>query len=170
MSRYEVQLGAHAAVVDVRLHPEGGWWVALDGADPVHLRGGAVGAAEWRLDGDGQHHSVAVHVDGERLSVQSGGHGLSGTVVDPRDRALDALSTDAHGEIVTPMPGAVVRVLVAAGAEVTAGQVLVVVEAMKMENEFKAPAAGVVEAVHVQAGSSVDAGALLVSVRTEEGA
>ncbi|HHO51784.1 MAG TPA: hypothetical protein ENK18_13135 [Deltaproteobacteria bacterium] len=68
------------------------------------------------------------------------------------------------------MPGAVVRVLVAAGAEVTAGQVLVVVEAMKMENEFKAPAAGVVEAVHVQAGSSVDAGALLVSVRTEEGA
>lgn len=154
-------------MVDVSAHPEGGWWVALDGAQPVHLRGGAVGAAEWWVDA-GARAAVAVHVDGERVAAQINGHGLIGSVIDPRDHALDALSGEAQGEIVTPMPGAVVRVLVAPGAEVEAGQVLVVVEAMKMENEFKAPVAGTVEAVHVEAGTSVDAGALLVTVRSGE--
>ncbi|MCB9680888.1 MAG: biotin/lipoyl-binding protein [Alphaproteobacteria bacterium] len=60
------------------------------------------------------------------------------------------------------MPGAVVRVQVSAGDSVHAGQVLVVVEAMKMENEFKAPFAGVVASVEVAAGQAVESGAVLV--------
>jgi pyruvate carboxylase subunit B len=62
------------------------------------------------------------------------------------------------------MAGRVVRVLVAQGQSVTARQGVVVVEAMKMENELRAPYAGVVKAVHVGAGASVDVGQMLVEL------
>ena len=66
--------------------------------------------------------------------------------------------------LTAPMPGRVVHVLVTEGASVEAGQGLVVVEAMKMENELRAPRAGRIELVAVREGQAVDAGALLVVV------
>jgi len=66
--------------------------------------------------------------------------------------------------LVAPMPGRVVRVLAAEGREVDVGEGLVVIEAMKMENELKAPRKGRVSEVAVQEGQAVDAGALLVVV------
>lgn len=66
--------------------------------------------------------------------------------------------------ITAPMPGRVVRVLVAAGDRVEAGQSLVVVEAMKMENEISAPRAGRVGEVGVAAGQSVESGRLLLTI------
>jgi biotin carboxyl carrier protein len=62
------------------------------------------------------------------------------------------------------MPGAVARVLVKPGDAVQKGQVLVVVEAMKMENEFKSPVDGVVREVHAVPGTAVEANTLLVVV------
>ena len=72
----------------------------------------------------------------------------------------------AHGEqaIVAPMPGRVVRVLVAPGDEVAARQPVVVVEAMKMENELRSPKAGRVKDVPVTEGTSVEAGRVLVVI------
>jgi biotin carboxyl carrier protein len=67
--------------------------------------------------------------------------------------------------VVAPMPGKVVRVPVAAGDSVRAGQPVVVVEAMKMENELRAGRDGVVAAVHAREGMSVEAGALLVVIQ-----
>lgn len=74
--------------------------------------------------------------------------------------------TAADGEqlIVAPMPGKVVRVLVASGDEVKTRQGLVVVEAMKMENELRSPKDGRVKDVRVQQGMSVEAGRVLVVV------
>jgi len=66
--------------------------------------------------------------------------------------------------LTSPMPGRVVRVLAAAGADVRVGQGLVVVEAMKMENELRAPRAGRVLEVAVREGQTVEAGALLAVV------
>jgi biotin carboxyl carrier protein len=72
----------------------------------------------------------------------------------------------AHGEqkIAAPMPGRVVRVLVAQGDTVDARQPVVVVEAMKMENELRSPKAGRVKDVAVAAGASVEAGRVLVVI------
>jgi biotin carboxyl carrier protein len=72
----------------------------------------------------------------------------------------------AAGErrVSAPMPGRIVRVLVRAGDTVAAGQPLVVVEAMKMENELKSPKAGRVKEVSVGEGMSIEAGRLLVVV------
>jgi pyruvate carboxylase subunit B len=62
------------------------------------------------------------------------------------------------------MPGLVVRVAVQRGDDVVAGQGLVVMEAMKMENELRAASSGKVKAVHVQPGTAVDKGALLIEL------
>lgn len=72
----------------------------------------------------------------------------------------------AHGEqkVTAPMPGRVVRVLVAHGEEVEARQPVVVVEAMKMENELRSPKTGRVKDVTVEAGTSVEAGRVLVVI------
>ncbi|MGB2714541.1 MAG: biotin/lipoyl-containing protein [Vicinamibacterales bacterium] len=83
-------------------------------------------------------------------------------------RSQRAAETPAHTHgdqsVTAPMPGRVLRVLVAAGDAVSAGQGLVVVEAMKMENELRAPRAGRVKDVSVSAGASVDAGRVLVVI------
>ena len=80
-------------------------------------------------------------------------------------RAADA-GSGAAGEqkISAPMPGRVVRVLVAAGDEVQARQPVVVVEAMKMENELRSPKSGRVKDVAVAAGASVEAGRVLMVI------
>jgi biotin carboxyl carrier protein len=67
--------------------------------------------------------------------------------------------------LAAPMPGKVVRVLVKAGDPVTARQPVVVVEAMKMENELRASRDGTVAEIHVREGMSVDAGALLLVIQ-----
>ena len=73
---------------------------------------------------------------------------------------------DASGpaRIAAPMPGKLVRLLVEVGQQVDSGQGLVVIEAMKMENELRAPRAGKVKEMPVQEGQAVDAGALLIVI------
>jgi biotin carboxyl carrier protein len=91
-------------------------------------------------------------------------------VVDERTRHIRSLTAGANATrgpatVRAPMPGLVVRVLVETGQEVAAGAGIVVLEAMKMENELKAPAAGVVKGVRVAAGEPVEKGQVLVELR-----
>lgn len=81
-----------------------------------------------------------------------------------RSRRVAAAASTGVQRIVAPMPGRVLRVLVAPGDEVAARQPLVVVEAMKMENELSSPRAGRVKEVAARPGVSVEAGRLLVVV------
>ncbi len=89
------------------------------------------------------------------------------SVIDERTRHIRSLTGGGRqragaGEVRAPMPGLVLRVLVAPGQQVEAGAGLAVLEAMKMENQIKAPAAGVVEAVRVVPGLAVEKGQVLV--------
>ena len=89
--------------------------------------------------------------------------------LDERTRTIRDLTAAAAGPagpapLVAPMPGLIVRVNVAPGDVVHAGQGLVVMEAMKMENELRAAAAGTVRAVHAAPGSAVNKGAVLVEL------
>jgi propionyl-CoA carboxylase alpha chain len=81
-------------------------------------------------------------------------------------RAVDQV---AEGSALAPMPGGVVRVAVAEGDQVVGGQVLVVLEAMKMEHAVNASAAGVVTEVNVSVGDQVETGRILVVVDTGSG-
>ena len=99
------------------------------------------------------------------LSVD--GHRFSGEALDERTRAIrdiTAKASEASGPapLVAPMPGLIVRVNVAHGDAVQPGHGLVVIEAMKMENELRAPGAGTVKAIHVASGQAVEKGALLI--------
>lgn len=89
--------------------------------------------------------------------------------LDERTRAIRDLSAASAGAagpapLVAPMPGLVVRVNVAVGDQVVAGQGLVVMEAMKMENELRSASAGIVRLVHVAPGAAVNKGAVLVEL------
>jgi biotin carboxyl carrier protein len=103
--------------------------------------------------------------------VQRGGEVWTAEVVDERARVLRALRPagskgDASGLVRAPMPGLVLRVEVEVGQQVAAGSGLVVLEAMKMENEIRAAGAGTVQAVLVEVGQAVEKGAVLVEVAT----
>ncbi len=103
------------------------------------------------------------------LALGVGGRHVRARVTDGRrPRTVEAARVGGDQAVVAPMPGRLVRVLVAPGDTVQAGQGLAVVEAMKMENEVASPAAGVVSDVRAAAGDSVESGAVLVVVSTEE--
>lgn len=87
-------------------------------------------------------------------------------VTDPRESggANHKRASEGRRDVKSPMPGKVVRVLVEPGSVVEAGQGLVVVEAMKMQNEMKAPKSGKVIALAARAGASVTAGEVLVTL------
>ena len=99
-----------------------------------------------------------LHLGGFRFDVEA---------LDERTRSIRQLAGSAAtpagpASLAAPMPGLVVRLLVQPGEHVKAGQGLVVIEAMKMENELRASAPGVVRAVTVTPGSAVEKGAVLV--------
>ncbi len=82
---------------------------------------------------------------------------------EPKKEEAPAAPAGAQS-VEAPMPGNIWKVLVKAGDQVEEGQALVILEAMKMENEISAPAAGTVAKVHVDEGASVDSGDVLVSL------
>ena len=101
-----------------------------------------------------------IWVDGFRHEVEA---------LDERMRAIRELAGATAGPagpapLVAPMPGMIVRVNVEVGARVHPGQGLVVMEAMKMENELRAQAEATVRAVHAQPGAAVEKGALLIEL------
>jgi pyruvate carboxylase subunit B len=99
--------------------------------------------------------------------VGLGGASYSARVVDERTRHIQSLTAGVASQsgpavLKAPMPGLVVRVLVAPGEQVAAGQGLVVLEAMKMENELRAPAGAMVRSVSAAPGQAVEKGQVLV--------
>jgi biotin carboxyl carrier protein len=164
---YEVTVGGRTRHVDVRRAGDG-WVVSVDGGAPRSVGGGRVGTAEWRVEQDGAAQIVGLVPDGGDVHVQIDGHALRVKVVDPRKDALSLGAASQAGSVVTEMPGAVVRVLVSQGQAVTKGQPVVVVEAMKMENEFRASIAGTVARIAVKPGDRVESGTLLLAIEPGE--
>lgn len=104
-----------------------------------------------------------------RYTLSIDGHRYEVEALDERARTIRDLSAaraapSGPSPLVAPMPGLVVRVSVAVGDAVQAGQALVVMEAMKMENELRSAASGTVKAVHAVPGTAVEKGAVLVEL------
>ncbi len=100
-----------------------------------------------------QGRSYEVRLEGDQAEVR----GLAFQIEDEVENGTNAGGRSGVVKIASPMPGRVIRVLVAAGDTVKAGQGIVVVEAMKMQNEMKSPKAGVVKQLNAQAGGTVAA-------------
>ena len=116
---------------------------------------------------DAEVHECRVSEVQDGFDVGLHGRNYPVTIVDPK-RLRSGQDADRHhhglAEIVAPMPGKVVRVQIEAGASVEKGSGIVVVEAMKMQNEMKSPRAGVVVAINVKPGDTVNAGDVLAVI------
>jgi biotin carboxyl carrier protein len=161
--KYRVTIEGREREVDVTLTPDGRASVTLDGA-PVEADVERVpGGVSLRIAG--RIFDVALGGKADDLQLAAGASRSIAQVQSERARAKNkgrGLGTGGK-ELRAPMPGRVVKVLVSAGAEVGAGQPLVVIEAMKMENELRATSAGKVASVHVAEGASVEGRALLIT-------
>jgi biotin carboxyl carrier protein len=153
--------------VEIDHLPNGELSVLVDGrrvaADVVT----AAGSAAMRIDG----HVVDLCLEGAPpgVGVVARGRRFYAKVESERMRALAAAiggkeAAAGEGTVVSPMPGRVLKVLVAEGDLVQAGAPLVVVEAMKMENELCSARSGTVRKIHVTRGQNVEGGARLVEV------
>jgi biotin carboxyl carrier protein len=183
--RFEVETGRRRRTIDVR-RSGGDWTVTMDGRPmsvnftrvgdrwsmlvrPIEVDPGSTSLPNQPAPARGSSYEVAiesrrqgrhiVHVDGHLVpvTVRVPGRGRSAS-------SGDGSSATGPVSVVAPMPGRVVKVLVAPGDAVLARQGLVVVEAMKMENELRAPRAGTVADVRVREGAPVDANAVLVVI------
>ena len=112
---------------------------------------------------EGRSYEVSVEPSGGKYLVRHGAHEQVVELADASRAGREELRRKGGPEeIVSVMPGKIVRILVEAGADVQAGQGLVVIEAMKMENEIAAPRAGKVAEVAVAPGQTVENGTKLV--------
>jgi biotin carboxyl carrier protein len=173
--RYHAVVGGEERLVEVS--PQGSAWrVAIhagkaEGPNPrvlvvdaVHLAGRAMSLL---VDGRSVRCEVEPAKDG-RIAVLVGDEVHPLEILDERRlrlrRASGQFSLEGPQRIDAPMPGKIVRVLVKQGDQVHEGQGLIVVEAMKMENELKSPKSGTVAELHAQEGQPVEAGAKLAVV------
>ena len=164
--RYFVGLGAREISVDVTSLSSGGWDVRIDGKEVAvdALRAGD--GLSIRVDG----RMIDLLLDGTLPEVNFVASGVRGQAVieTERTRASRSLHRGAAAKgpefVTAPMPGRIVRVLVAPGDTVESGAPLVVIEAMKMENELHALHTARVGQVLVRPGDTVEGGAKLISL------
>ncbi len=163
--RYHVTLRHRTYVIDVdggavtvdgeRLETHA---AAIPGTPLLHL---LLGKESWTV--------ACQRLDGRRWALGAAGERVEVEVQDDRAKQIEALTGQGRkpvlgGVVKAPMPGLVVRVAVTQGQAVETGEGLVVVEAMKMENELRAAYPAVVEQIHVSAGQRVEKGAPLVTL------
>lgn len=146
------------------VRPHGGEALVLD-ARPVS-------PGCWSILVGQRSYTVAVRQDRSVYTVEMGGRTWSFDLRDPARAFSSSPTATGQGEglIKAPMPGRIIRVLVQMGDTVKSGQGVVVVEAMKMENELTAPRDGVVSEVHVAEGQTVESQDPLLLIRDHRSA
>lgn len=160
--RYRVTIEGRERDVDVAIAPSGSISVSLDGQPFDGEVRPVPGGVSLRIGGKVKDVFVA---GTDEVQLASGPARGRAEVVSERQRKERGRSAGggAQKELRAPMPGRIVRVLVKKGDSVEGGQPLVVMEAMKMENELRAAAAATIADVHVSEGASVEARAMLIT-------
>ena len=148
---------------DFRVHTR---WIETEFTTEIEPWDGAI---EDGFDAEELYRTVVVEVEGRRLKVgvpagifAAGENARLGKA--PRRAATHAAGAGSEGTIASPMQATVVKIMVEQGASVVAGDILCVLEAMKMEQPIMAPKDGVVESINVRVGDSVSGGHLLAVV------
>lgn len=143
---HSIKIDVDGGVHDITFHDDGTASIG-ETTWPVSQEGDVVTVGDVRIP-VGPHDRDRIVVDGRQTPYRILElHGLAGA---------DESGAGGHGPIHAPMTGRLEELLVAPGQTVAAGDVLFVLEAMKMRNQIKAQAAGTVEAIHVEPGSTVD--------------
>jgi len=162
-SRFTAVVGDATRAVEVVALGEGRYQVSVDGTVST-VDGRRTGAAGFSLLIDHALTDVSVVMRGDTYLVDVGGRVHRVQLLDARRARTAAAPGAGEREVRAAMPGKIVAVLVEVGATVTRGQGLLVIEAMKMENEVTAPRDGTVQEIRAQPGQTVEAGELLAVI------
>lgn len=141
--------------------------VAVDGNEFL-VDGKRTGLANYSLIVDNRSFEVDVDISEDEYRVLVDGRSYHIHLIDERRMRLggfqSGIQLQGRQEVLVPMPGKVIAVLVGEGDRVEKGQGLVIVEAMKMENEVRSPISGEIKEVRVKAGEALEVGNILVVV------
>lgn len=161
---YEISIDGKNHRLDLD-HAEGRWNCRLDGRE-VEVDAVLARPNVLSLRIGNKAYEVKCERVGSDLHIWVGSVRYAAEVRDPRSLRGRVRATDDHGpkKLTAPMPGKVVRILVSEGAEIEAGAGILVVEAMKMQNEVKSPKKGTVQKITVREGTAVNAGDVLAIV------
>lgn len=162
---FEVEIGGRRRKVEITEAPSSSHFL-LDGAT-VNADVEEIAEGIYSVLLNGASFEVSVEREGRGLRVRAAGKEWKADVLDSRHlhHGRDSVAeAEGRQHVTAPMPGKVVRVLVKLGDEVEVGRGLVVVEAMKMQNEIRSPKTGTVERLLVSEGQAVNAGDTLAVV------
>ena len=162
---YEVAIAEKTYRVELQRTGQG-WQCKLDGRElPLDVTSAQNGVLSLLLNG--KSYEIKQEIAGSETNIVVGHERFSVALRDPRSfRSRRAAVGTEQGvkKITAPMPGKIVRLLASEGSTVEAGQSVIVIEAMKMQNELKAPKSGVLKKINVVEGAAVDAGQKLAEV------
>jgi biotin carboxyl carrier protein len=165
--KYEVRISGKTHIVELERRADG-WQARITGEAAISAGVAEISPNVFSVLLSGYSHEIYVTPSTSgQLQLQTGGLEFLAEVIDPRSwrgRRHGGAEVEGRQQILAPMPGKVVRLLVKAGDAVEAGQGLLVVEAMKMQNEIRSPKSGTVERVLVAEGQAVNAGEVLCVV------
>lgn len=166
--RYFANLGGRQRTIDVESLGGAQFRIAVDGKEPMLVDAERLEGHVINMLANDRSYEVDLEEDGDALNMIVEDELFRLELVDERQLRLQAAGGKSGQEgasvIKAPMPGKIVKVLVSVGQEVAQGQGIVVVEAMKMENELKAPKAGKVASILVTEGQVVDGRAQLATI------
>ena len=161
------RLGERSYTVEIEEVGKALYRVAVDGNEFL-VDGKKTGLTSYSLIVDNRSFEVDVDIAEDDYRVLVDGRSYHIQLVDERRMRLGGVQSgiqlQGRQQVSVPMPGKVIAVLVGEGDRVEKGQGLVIVEAMKMENEVRSPIAGEITEVRVKAGDSLEAGTVLVLV------
>ncbi|MGH9684847.1 MAG: biotin/lipoyl-containing protein [Candidatus Acidiferrales bacterium] len=163
--KLEIELEGKNRSVEVTR--DGGRWRGILGGRATDVDAIEITPGFYSVLIDGESFEVRIEPSGAALRVFVAGRAYTAAVRDPREWHRDrhrAMGAEGRQQIVTPMPGKIVRVLVKVGEAVEAGQALLVVEAMKMQNEIRSSKSGTVERLLAADGQAVAAGEVVAVV------
>jgi biotin carboxyl carrier protein len=164
---YIAKLGDKTYTVEIEEIGKSVYRVAVDGSEFL-VDGKKTGLTNYSLIVDNRSFEVEVDITEDEYRVLVDGRNYHIDLVDERRMRLGGLQSgiqlQGRQKVSVPMPGKVIAVLVSEGDRVERGQGLVIVEAMKMENEVRCPIDGEVKEVRVKTGDALEAGAVLAVV------
>lgn len=162
--RYAFALGGRTHHVQLEEHADGPRFL-VEG-EPFEPKVEPIAPGRYKVTVDGE--SFEFHF--EKGLIHEGLHPLDVEIRRARPvlQRAGGAGRRADGKVKPPMPGKVVEVRVKEGQSVAEGEILVVLEAMKMQNDIKSPLAGTVAKVHVKDGSNVESSTVLLEIDAEE--
>ena len=162
--KYEVTIDGEEQCIDIQLDGEGKYRIQQGDDDPFIVEARWLDGKQLVLRREGKSYWAGCQVGSDEVEVYLRGSRYLAEVVDPRRKALRIGQGAAGDRVATQMPGRIVKVCAEVGQAVSKGDVLVVVEAMKMENPLKSPRDGVVSGIEVSEGDLVEGKTTLITL------